>query len=258
MIKTVLDDTLKEAEQLFSQIAKAKCLCTVCRKEVRFLPPSPYKRVMREHYGYEGKDIDFLFEGEEDRCPVCGASENVRFLLGFLEDVQPEGSERLKICCVDAPDTGETGLQGWIRKYASIKEYMEYASIKDADEKMDVIICADILEQTEDDLKILEEIHQMLKDNGVCVVMVSAFYAGGSGLKESPIWEEPVLGHETESWKKFGLEGVRRIYEKEALISRLEEKGFDVNTADAEWFGKEYYEQCGFGAHAQLFMLTKR
>lgn len=259
MIKSVLDDTLKEAKLLFSQIGKAKCLCTVCRKEVRFLPQSPYKRVMREHYGYEEGTVEFLFEGEDDRCPVCGAPENVRFLLGFLEDVQPEGSERLKIGCMEAPDAQkDTGMQEWIRKYASIKKYMEYLPLKDADEKIDVIVCADILEQTEDDLKILGEIHQMLKEDGVCVIMVSALCTGDSVQKESQIREEAVSCPEDESWRKFGLEGINRIYTKETLISKLEEKGFDANTADMDWFGTEYYEQCGFGEHAQLFMLTKR
>lgn len=247
IVRTVLNDTLKEAEKLLAQIGKAKCLCTACGNEVRFLPPSPYKRIMREHYGYRGKDIEFLFEGEAGRCPVCGAPENVRFLLGFLEDIQPEGEERLKICCLEAPDEKDGGIQEWVRKYASAKEYLEYLSAKageDTDERADVVICADILEQAADAGGISGRIYRMLKDDGVCVVMVSAFCTGNDS--------------DADSWEKFGMEGIRRIYTKEALVSRLEEQGFDVNAADAGWFGTEYYEQCGFGKHAQLFMLTKK
>lgn len=258
IIKDALNNTLKEAQQLFSQIGKAKCRCTVCGKEVRFLPPSPYKRVMREHYGYKGERIDFLFEGEEDRCPVCGASENIRFLLGFLEDVQPEGDEKLKICCMEAKSAASELLPEWLRKYAHIKKYMEYIPFKDEEGNMDIVICADILEQTADDSEVLEEIYRMLKDDGVCVVMVSALCTGKEGLKMSKSVEGPAAGDNKESWEKFGLEGINRIYTKEELASKFEEKGFDVSVADADWFGMEYYGQCGFGKHAQLFMLTKR
>lgn len=258
IIKDALNNTLKEAQKLFSQIGKARCLCTVCGKEVRFLPPSPYKRVMREHHGYKGEGIDFLFEGEEDRCPVCGASENIRFLLGFLEDVQPEGDEKLKICCMETKEAANELLPEWIRKYAQIKKYMEYVPFKDAEGKMDIIICADILEQTADDSGVLEEIYRMLEDDGVCVVMVSALYTGKDGLKISKSAEGPAAGDSKESWEKFGLEGINHIYTKEELASKFEEKGFDVSVADIEWFGTEYYGQCGFGEHAQLFMLTKR
>ncbi|MBD5540934.1 MAG: glycosyltransferase [Lachnospiraceae bacterium] len=258
IIKDALSNTLKEALQLFSQIGKAKCRCTVCGKEVRFLPPSPYKRVMREHYGYKGEGIDFLFEGEEDRCPVCGASENIRFLLGFLEDVQPEGDEKLKICCMEAKSAANELLPEWIRKYAHIKKYMEYVPFKDAEGKMDIIICADILEQTADVSGVLEEIYRMLKDDGVCVVMVSALCTGEDGGKMSKSVEAPAEEDSKESWEKFGLEGINCIYTKEELALKFEEKGFNVNVANVGWFGTEYYGQCGFGEHAQLFMLTKR
>lgn len=257
VIKAVLADTLKEAEQLFSQIGKAKCLCTVCGKEVRFLPPSPYKRVMREHYGYKGEGIEFLFEGEEDRCPACGAPENVRFLLGFLEDIQPEGNEKLKICCMEIKSAANELLPEWIRKYAHIKKYMDYVPLKNAEGKMDIVICADILGQTADDSGVLEEICRMLKDDGVCVVMVPALCTGEEGLEISKSMEGTAAGNNKESWEKFGLEGICCIYTKEELASKFAEKGFDVSVADIGWFGTEYYEQCGFGEQTQLFMLTK-
>ena len=281
IIKSVLDDTLKEAKLLFSQIGKAKCLCTVCGKEVRFLPPSPYKRVMREHYGYEGEAVEFLFEGEEDRCPICGAPENIRFLLGFLEDIQPEGSEKLKICCMEAPDAKNTGMQEWIRKYASIKEYLEYVDSENiggeegkalngitagtADEKIDVIICVDLFERAEDDSEIPEKIMKLLSDSGVCIVMTPALLRDASvhlieRLSVDSVEENSVSvfeQDEKESFRKFGLEGIRRIYTECHLTKRFEEAGFIVGVVDENWFGGDYYEQCGFGEKAKIFMLTK-
>lgn len=258
VIKRILDDTLKEAQLLFSQVGKAKCLCTVCGKEVRFLPLSPYKRVMRKHYAYKEEEVDFLFEGAEDRCPVCGAPENIRFLLGFLEDIQPEGDEKLKICCMKVKSRENELLPEWIRKYAHIKKYMEYIPLENIEGKVDIMICADILEQTADDSEVLEEIYRMLRDDGVCVAMVPAFYIGNDGLKAAKLMEGPSSGDDKESWEKFGLEGIDHIYTKEALVLKFEEKGFNVSVADVNWFGTEYYEQCGFGEHAQLFMLTKK
>ena len=282
VIKAVLDDALKEAKKLLSQIGKAKCLCTVCGKEVRFLPPSPYKRVIREHYGYKGESVEFLFEGEEDRCPVCGAPENIRFLLGFLEDVQPERDEKLKICCIEASDDKETGMQEWIRKYASIKEYMEYVSPKDieaAEGKIDVIVCIDVLEWVADDTKIPEKIRELLGEGGVCIVMTQALLketyadlaegnsvdsaksvpsgsATGTLGKESGENEDEAYG--AVGLKRFGLEGVRRIYRESELAAKLEEAGFNVEIVDENWFGRDYYEQCGFGEKAKMFMLTKK
>ncbi len=282
VIEAVLDDTLKEAKKLFSQIGKAKCLCSVCGKEVRFLPPSPYKRVMREHYGYKGENVEFLFEGEEDRCPVCGAPENIRFLLGFLEDVQPEGGEKLKMCCIEASDVKDTRMQEWIRKYASIKEYMEYIPPKDieaAEGKIDVIVCMDVLERAADDSEIPEKIGGLLGEGGVCIVMtpallkeasadlaeensvdsaksVSSGSAKGTLGKESGENEDEA--HGAAGLKLFGLEGVKRIYRESELAAKLEEAGFSVETVDENWFGRDYYEQYGFGEKAKMFMLTKK
>lgn len=286
IIKNVLDDTLKEANLLFSQIGKAKCLCTVCGKEVRFLPASSYKRVMREHYGYKGENVDFLFEGEEDRCPVCGAPENIRFLLGFLEDIQPEGGEKLKICCMEAPGIEDAGLQEWIRKYASVKDYLEYVPPKNieekdgningktdgktdgtVDEKVDVIICADILERAADDSKIPEKIMELMGEGGVCIVMTPALLRDASvgAFEEVSVdfFEEDAVSafegkdDEEENFKKFGLEGVRRIYTEHGMAAKFEAAGFAVGILDENWFGREYYEQCGFGELAKMFMLTK-
>lgn len=282
IIINVLDDTIKEAWELFSQIGKAKCLCTVCGKEVRILPASPYKQVLREHYGYKGEEVDFLFEGEEDRCPVCGAPENIRFLLGFLEDIQPEGSEQLKICCMEAAGKSADGIKEWVRKYASVKEYLEYVLPKDIEEKygnesgtdieqreekVDVLICADVFERAENDSEIPERIKSLLKENGVCIVMMLALLrdtcAGISEEMSADAAEEgnaDVSGDEKteiKRIKKFGLEGVRRVYTERDIKEKFEEAGFSVEILDENWFGRDYYEQCGFGKKAKMFMLTK-
>lgn len=271
IINIVLNDTLNEAGRLFSQIGKAKCYCTVCEKEVRFLPASPYKRVLREYYGFQNKGVEFLFEGEDDRCPVCKAPEDIRFLLGFLEDVQPEGGEKLKIGCMEATDTGDAGIQEWIRKYVSVKTYLEFIPAENIEEQygnMDVLICVDLLEHAEDDSGIPERIMKLLKENGVCIVMTRALLRGASpdssgdasviSLQENSFNTSGPEKEEIKRIQTFGLEGVRRLYSEDEIINKFEEAGFSVGIADKEWFGGDYYEQCGFGRSAKLFMLTRK
>lgn len=256
----ILDGIYEESRRLLGQINEAQCTCTVCGSAVRFLPPSPYCRVMRDYYGYREKGTIFLFEGEKDRCPVCGATQELRFLVGFLGDVRSEGDEKLKVLVMGADREENAALAEGVRRYANQRADMEYLEPGDpgtgsgnaataAQEKdrnrADVVICAGVLEQADSDKEVFRDIGELLADRGVCVLMVSAIATG----KEE--------GGYDNSFQTFGLEGVRRQYTESGLIVRCEEEGFAVSVADENWFGSEYYEQCGFMSRSKLFMLTK-
>lgn len=251
----VLDGVLEETKELVRQIGASKCICTICGSKVRFLPPSPYRKVMREHYGYEQRDVEFLFEDEEkDRCPVCGASQEDRFLAGFLEDIHPEGDESLKIFCMKAKADEKSETEEYIKTYTEKRTYLEYVFQKpatDSGEKMDVIICRDILEQMPDDLDVLKEMYRMLSDGGVGIVMVSSL-TSGKAEDGSPYMDS------AECWKTFGREDTCRVYSREKLISRFTEAGFEIQEADINWFGISWYESYGFSNAARVFILTKK
>lgn len=261
----ILDEILKESERLLGQIEEAGLVCTACGNVVRFLPPSPYRRVMRNYYGYRENGVKFLFEeGEKDRCPVCGATQELRFLLGFLADVQPEGDEKLKVLCMDGDKEENLTLAEGVRRYAAQREDMEYVEADARADvrggiKADVVICTNVLEQADSEAETFKEIKGLLADNGLCVLMVSAL------VDE----EEPKAGQtdgeadrgrkeETDSWGIFGLEKIRRQYKESDLIAKCGENGFVAFTEDQNWFGDGYYKQCGFGACAKLFVLTKK
>lgn len=251
----VLNGVLEEAKELMRQIGDSQNICTVCGSKVRFLPLSPYRKVMRAHYGYQRENVEFLFEDEnKDRCPVCGAAQKDRFLVGFMEDVQAEGNERLKIFCMKPKGSEKSETEEYVKGYAEKRTYLEYIDQKpepDNGEKADVILCADILEQSANDLIVLKEMHEMLADDGVGIVVVSAL-STGEAAEERP----GVTG--AECWENFGLEDVCRVYSKEKLVSQFTEAGFEVQTADINWFGDFYYESYGFSDVARLFILTKK
>lgn len=250
-----LDEVLEEANELIRQMKDSNCICTACGSEVRFLPLSLYRKVMRAHYGYQREDIQFLFEDEKkDRCPVCGASQKDRFLVGFLDDIQPEGDESLKVFCMRPRANEKSETAEYVKAYVEKRAYLEYYIQKPEagrGEKVDVIICTDILEQSPNDLDVLKEMYDMLADSGVGIVAVSSLALGES--------EYDSLGiSSTECWKAFGLEDVCRVYSQEQLISRFAEAGFDAGIADIDWFGVSYYESCGFSNVSRIYILTKK
>lgn len=247
-VAELLDGILEQSRRLLEQMNAAGCTCTVCGSVVRFLPPSPYRRVMRSYYGYRENGARFLFEeGGKDRCPVCKATQEIRFLLGFLEDVRSEEDETLKVCCMEEDREETLALVNSVRGYAAQRTDMEYIGERG---KADVVICAGILEQADSEAEVFGKIKELLADNGLCVLMLSALG------EEMPDTRETVTGDEAYSWKTFGLEKVKRQYTKSGLIAACEENGFAVSAADRSWFGSEYYEQYGFGDPAELFMLT--
>lgn len=260
----ILDEILKESKRLLGQIEEAGRTCTACGSVVRFLPPSPYRRVMRNYYGYRENGTKFLFEeGEKDRCPVCGATQELRFLLGFLADVQPEGDEKLKVLCMDGDKEENLALSEGVRRYAAQREDMEYVEADaraDArgDIKADVVICANVLEQADSEAETFKEIKGLLADNGLCVLMISALVDEGEPKAGQVDGEaDRDRKEETDSWGIFGLEKIRHQYKESDLIAKCGENGFTVAAADQNWFGGEFYEQCGFGSNAKLFMLTE-
>jgi 2-polyprenyl-3-methyl-5-hydroxy-6-metoxy-1,4-benzoquinol methylase len=147
---------------------------------------------------------------------------------------------------------------------------MEYIESKDqlrmdgnSEAKIDIIVCVDLLQQAEDASAVLAQIRQLLAPNGMCVMLVSALLAenaecGIEELSEQELALEDVgaIENAAVTWKRFGEEGIRRLYSEKELMESVEKAGFCISVADEEWFGADYYEQCGFGKKAKLYLLT--
>jgi glycosyltransferase involved in cell wall biosynthesis len=268
----VLTEVCGKAQELLEQIAAPGCTCAACGSKVRLLPRSPYAKVMREHYGYTREDVCYLFEEEKDGCPVCGASQEIRFLLGFLQNISPEENERLRIGCVTSErwkSEQGSGWPEWVQRFAAATDEADYiwsdclqeaAANGEQDRKdalADVIICTDALLQTADDSALFKRIHQMLANQGIVIVMLPALLTMTGKSSGETDREESCEESDGEGavWQQFGLE-VHRLYSERAFLKKTQEAGFTVSIIDREWFGDEYYEQYGFGSHAKLYLLT--
>ncbi len=250
IISGIIDAVLLKGKDLLKQIGAARCVCSACGKQVRFLPLSSYQRKVREHWGYTDANIQYLFEDvEKDRCPVCGATGQIRFLLGFLEDVQPEGEEKLAIGCVHPQGENYDEMADFVQRYSMLRDYMEYKTdvfSGDIDQKMDVLIVADVFDG-EDDLKRLQEVRDKLADNGICILLVSAM-AVIDEVQASESAKKTITGP--------GDKYMKRCYTKGELEYLAEQAGFEMQVADQNWFGTEYYVQYGLGEAAKLFILN--
>ncbi|MBP3421808.1 MAG: glycosyltransferase [Lachnospiraceae bacterium] len=243
MSRTV-DKILKKSRELLQQIGMAKCVCTACGSQVRFLPLSSYQRKVREYWGNVDVNKVYLFEDEEkDRCPVCGATQQIRFLLGFLEDVQGEDGEMLKVACIHTGDEMYQEVDEFVQKYTLLRDDMEY--MKDAcfEAKKDVLVAVNVLDGT-NDMECLRKIRTGLTDRGICILLVPAIRTS-SGIQSQ---KEIVLGP--------GEKYIQHCYTQDELLVLVQQAGFEMQVADQTWFGTEYYAQYGFGNHAKLYMLT--
>lgn len=254
----------KEVKGLLGQMGQMQHFCTVCGSSTRFLPFSPYNRIMRAHYAYQGKNTFLFEEGPGDCCPVCGASQRVRFLLGFLEDVRPEENEKLRVCYRGAEDGQDAGIEKFLKAYITSKSYLSAVVAEKEGEKADVIICTGTKETAKDIRILLETLFHKLSANGIVIILplalVSADNIGqegntGSEAQQKKRTDKKLSG---ESWKNYGLEETEQICSYKELQMLSPQIGFKLQSIDAGWFGKEYYKQYGFGERAKLFLLTKR
>lgn len=255
----------KEVRRLLEQMGQLQHYCTVCGSRVRFLPFSPYNKVMREHYGYRGKNTFLFEEGAGDCCPVCGASQRVRFLFGFLADICPEENEKLRICYRGTENGQDGGMKEFIEAYVASQPYLTGAVAAEEGKKADVIICTGIWEKGKDTQMLLETFFRELAVNGIVVILPLALAAVDNTGDEGNIKIESERRKECrekkipeEKWRSCGLEEVEQIWSYKELQTLSKQVGFELQSVDVKWFGKEFYEQYAFGNEAKLFFLTKR
>lgn len=82
----------------------------------------------------------------------------------------------------------------------------------------DLIICYHILEHIENDKKAMEELHRVLKHNGICIIQTP--------FKEGNIYEDFSKTTPQERLEAFGQDDHVRIYSVKGLQERLKENGF--------------------------------
>lgn len=247
VISDVMNSVSEKGNDLLHQIGATQCVCTACGNQVRFLPLSSYQRKVREHWRCADANKEYLFEDEEkDRCPICGATQQIRFLLGFMEDVQGEEGERLKVSCIYDRELMGEEISGYVEKYTRIRDDMEYVSAVPPETKQDVLVAVNIFDGTKD-IQCLENIRNQLTNTGICILMLPAIMVAG-GEKSDQRSRKVVLGP--------GEEYTQYCYTENELADMAKRAGFELQIINQNWFGQEYFEQFGFGERAKIYMLT--
>ncbi len=252
-----LFETIELLEGYIGQKAKK---CNACKNEVFFTPiPSGYEET-RKQCGFLYWNADFQLESRENYgCPVCGAYDRDRLMIAFLEEVQAEKGEKLRMLHIAPSPSIERYALGrediWYESSDLMMEGVTFqADLQHMDmvedETYDIIVCSHVLEHVENDAKAMQELHRILKPDGVCLVQVPLI-VGKHDTEEQ--WNRSI----EENWRRFGQGDHSRLYGKEDFIRRLEESGFYVNELGEEWFGREFYQEYGFDHLSIMYVATK-
>lgn len=253
-------DFWKMMEELEMVIGAKKKLCNVCNQDVFFMPMPEGYEMMRKKYGFLYWDADFQLESKENyQCPICKSYDRDRLMIAFLEELQAEEDEKLKMLQV-APSVA-------LEAYALSRDDIIYEStdikMQDVtfqadlqnlymveDETYDIIICSHVLEHIENDAKAMGELFRVLKPEGVCLVLVPLIVGKVDTDEEWGCSEE-------ENWRRFAQDDHCRLYGKADFIQRLQVSGFYVNELGKSYFGEEFYNEYGFDDNSILYVATK-
>ncbi len=157
-------------------------------------------------------------------CPFCGSRSRTRRLYSFLNENDLIDGKVLHF----SPSRSVYRL---LKKNSKITYFStdfedefladyryDITQIPLEKDFFDLIICYHILEHIENDKKAIEELHRVLKDDGICIIQTP--------FKEGTIYEDFSKKTSEERLQAFGQEDHVRIYSVEGLKSRLKENGF--------------------------------
>lgn len=256
----VLEKVATIIEKIQKYINENKHTCNVCGKTVFFDPiPKEYENI-RKKAGFSYWDEKFQLESRfKYSCPVCSANDRDRLMIAFLESLQSDDKEKLRMLQIAPSRTIEFYALGredivYDSTDMTMKDVSFNANLQDLsmieDETYDIVVCLHALERVEDDRKAMREIWRILKLQGVCLVCVS-LAVGKNETDEQ--WGCPV----EENWRRFGHGAHSRFYGQEDFVNRLQHAGFCVNELGVTWFGSEFYQKHGFDDLSVLYVVTK-
>ncbi len=163
-------------------------------------------------------------------CPFCGSRARTRRLYANLINDSLLSGKILHF----SPSRGlykelkkNTDIEYFSTDFENefIAEYrFDITQIDCEDNAFDLIICYHILEHILEDQKAMQELHRVLKPNGVCLIQ-TPFKNGFD------IYEDATITSKEDRLKAFGQEDHVRIYSIEGLVARLKSNHFSQVTA---------------------------
>jgi len=177
------------------------------------------------------KFISISFKESEDKlCPKCGSLSRSRALVKYVEDNFQ--NEKLKILDFSPHRSIHDFFKSKFENYISTdfedqfyaeKNY-DITEIEEKDNSFDLIICFHVLEHILEDDKAINELHRILKKNGVLIIQVP--------LKKGTTYEDFSITTPEDRLEAFGQEDHVRIYGHKSIEEKLKGFLFSVETVD--------------------------
>lgn len=257
-LKKYLQCPVLSLEDVLKEIILKKSFC--CGSYVLYKPIQASYITMKKRYGVQSHIAETINQ-KEYLCPCCRANDRDRMIVAFMQGLGLDRNCRKESLLQFAPSEG---LDYWIRSncvtitYHTTDLYSKSVTFTSdiqnmvmvENEKYDYIICSHVLEHVEDDKKAMREIYRVLKNDGICMILVPIF------LDLDKIDEEWGLS-EAENWKRFGQGDHCRRYEKDGFIERLKETGFAVHCLGKSYFGEYVFRENALVDTSTLYVLTK-
>ncbi len=164
---------------------------------------------------------------DNDRlCPRCGSLQRTRRLWQILDNEFLD--TKLKILDFSPSRSIYRMMKKGGYSYVSSDLSGDFISdvsynilnIDSENNSFDLIICYHILEHIEDDMKAMTELWRVLNKGGYCIIQTP--------FKEGEIFEDKSITTPEGREKHFGQSDHVRVYSVNALKSRLEKVGFEV------------------------------
>lgn len=253
-IKNILD----KINLYIAQYEREMGICNVCGQEVYYLPLPVYYEQQRLKYGGK-KTIPETLNRQKYVCPECGAVDRDRMIIGYMQKsgILQTAEKVLQIAPAkmidvyiqqqlesDKYDTADLFMEG-VTYQSDIQNMIEIS-----DETYDLWICSHVLEHVADDRKALRELNRILKPDGCGILLVPL------DLSREETDEEQGCS-EAENWRRFGQGDHVRAYAKKDFIARVKECGFDLECVGKEYFGEEFFKNCGLIDTSTLYIVRK-
>ena len=247
-------------QRLEQELKEKMFTCCVCRNRVIYNPMPDYYDKKRRKYSFPYWNKTFQLESKENYfCPICRSTDRARLIIQFLSFLKDELGNNLKVLQIAPDDVIERYLKARDDiEYESTDLFMDKvtftADIQDLsmveNQTYDIVICSHVLEHVHNDRVAMKELYRILKQDGMCIILVPLIV----GLDAT---DEQWGCAPEENWKRFGQDDHCRLYAKADFVDRLEVVGFMVNELGEEWFGSEFFKECGFDKNSFLYVATK-
>lgn len=166
-------------------------------------------------------------------CPVCGSLPRTRRLFKLLNDAYlQDGMAVLDFSpsrSIYRQMKKRKGIQYFATDFENqfMADYrFDITALNLPNEKFDLIICYHILEHILDDRRAIQELHRVLKKDGVLLVQTP--------FKKGKIFENHNIKSREDRLHHFGQEDHVRIYSVSGLCGRLQNQGFFTDAIQFE------------------------